>query len=231
MWHSADVLIHSSQIFFVILTFAFYNEAMFLFHISDEHEHEKWHVSEKCIEDCSKRLRSLQTDKHFFSRTLCLGILEQITYSIASPVLCPAVWLHFLFPSYMSTIPLSSQDRQTSRFQQGNCWTERSLINRSCLTSQQTLWPRIKYMTSDLRCWKNFIPRWVMGHSNLRSWIVRVGIVCVKMNTKEKQLINKASDIRDLLSFAMLWLTYWNLALIRAFLSRNNERNAASYKR
>lgn len=40
MWHSVHVLIHSSQIFFVILTFAFYNEAMFLFHISDEHEHE-----------------------------------------------------------------------------------------------------------------------------------------------------------------------------------------------
>lgn len=40
---------------------------MFLFHISDEHEHEKWHVSEKCIEDCSKRLRSLQTDKLFSS--------------------------------------------------------------------------------------------------------------------------------------------------------------------
>ena len=160
-----------------------------------------------------------------------LGILEKITLSIASPVMCPAVSLHFLFPSCMSTTPLTSQNQRTSLYRQARYWTERSLINRSCLTSQQTLWPRMKYMTSDLRCWKNFIPRWVMGHSNLRSWIVRVGIVCVKMNTKEKQLINKASDIRNLLSFAVLWLTYWNLALIRAFLSRNNERNSASYKR
>ena len=56
----------------------------------------------------------------YSSRTPCLGILGEITYSIAFPVMFLAVWLHFLFPSCMSTIPLSSQDRQTSRYQQGN---------------------------------------------------------------------------------------------------------------
>ena len=138
----------------------------------------KWKVAyirTNFIEDCSKRSRSF----FFFimvSRTLCLGTLEEITYSIASSVMCPAVWRHFLFPSCTSTTPLSSQDRQTSRCQQGNCWTERSLINRSCLTSRQTPCPRMIYMTLDLRCWKNFIPRWVMGYSNLWSWIVGIGI-------------------------------------------------------
>ena len=139
------------------------------------HANEKWHISGKI----SLKI-ALNARDHFFfimvSRTLCLGTLEEITYSIASSVMCPAVWRHFLFPSCTSTTPLSSQDRQTSRCQQGNCWTERSLINRSCLTSRQTPCPRMIYMTLDLRCWKNFIPRWVMGYSNLWSWIVGIGI-------------------------------------------------------
>ena len=94
-----------------------------------ERVHEKWHILEKlnkCIEDYA--INAIDQYSWFMctfllqcsSHTPCVGTLGEITYSIASPVMFPAVWLHFLFPSCMSTTLPSSQDRQTSRYQQSN---------------------------------------------------------------------------------------------------------------
>ena len=80
----------------------------------------------------------------FYVRSL--GILGKTTSGIASPVMCPAVSLHFLFPSCMSTTPLTSQNQQTSLYRPERYLTEGSLISRLCLTSRQTPCPRKKYI-------------------------------------------------------------------------------------